>query len=101
MTTTLLIKEQTNCEQTPKAIKLSFTYVKCIEIILELHNSPTEIKKRRDLVAALHARSMTETQIASALKKSGYFGRPVNCFPRPKEYKGRDSARICFFSGSI
>jgi hypothetical protein len=39
---------------------------------LELHNSPTEIKKRRDLVSALHARSMTETEIAAALKQMGY-----------------------------
>jgi hypothetical protein len=39
---------------------------------LELHNSPSEIKKRRDLVAVLHARSMTETEIANDLKKMGY-----------------------------
>jgi DNA-binding transcriptional ArsR family regulator len=34
---------------------------------LELHNSQSEIKKRRDLVAVLHARSMTETEIAKQI----------------------------------
>ena len=45
---------------------------KRIGISLELHNSHTEIKKRRDLVSALHARSMTETEIEKRLKAIGY-----------------------------
>jgi DNA-binding transcriptional ArsR family regulator len=39
---------------------------------LELHNSLSEIKKRRELVAVLHARSYTESEIAKDLKKMGY-----------------------------
>lgn len=47
-------------------------YEKCIGTNLELHNTRSEVKKRRDLVAALHARSMSETDIEKALKKMGY-----------------------------
>ena len=39
---------------------------------MELHNSLSEIKKRRELVAVLHARSYTESEIAKDLKKMGY-----------------------------
>nr|MDQ3852791.1 hypothetical protein [Thermoproteota archaeon] len=39
---------------------------------MELHNTRSEVKKRRDLVAALHARSISETDIEKALKKMGY-----------------------------
>ena len=39
---------------------------------MELHNSQSEIKKRREVVAVLHARSMTETEIAKDLRKMGY-----------------------------